>query len=265
MSYRRLAAFPFVLAALGAIVLALSPDSAREALSQTQVDLSKAVALLGLVAAARAFGRGDYLRRAWGLWAVSYGCFLARDAALLLVPALSPGAVDGVRGVLVGVGNVCVVTSAWTLARAWSVAGLEHPGSRSARNAAVGLACLAAAIFVGPIFVLDLRSLLGGHLGALDVLASDLGDILTLPIVAPVALTAIAVREGTLRWPWALLTASLLAWMMYDALYCVPSYLAVAKAAIRLVSEQFHVLAGLLACAAGLAQRRAVSDEDDPG
>jgi hypothetical protein len=263
VSYRRLAGFPFVLAALGAIVLALAPAAARETVSQTEVDIAKAVALVGLLVAARAFDAGDYLRRGWGLWAFSYAFFLARDATLLLGQALPEPAVDAMRAVLVAAGNVCVVTSAWTLASAWSVAGLEHPGSRGARRAAVGVAVVAAVLFVGPVFLLDVRSLLGGHLGTLDVLASDLGDMLSLPIVAPVALTAIAVRDGTLRWPWALLTSSLLAWLMYDALYAVPSYLAVAPAPIRLVSEQFHVLAGLLACAAGLAQRRAVSDEED--
>ena len=263
MTYRRLALFPVVLTAVSVTALALEPATARETLAQAEVDFSKVLALIGLVVAARAFDRGDYLRRGWGLWAASYACFLARDGALLLVPALSPVAVHVLRGVLVAMGNVCVVTSAWTLARAWSVAGLEHPGSRGARSAAVAIALLASAIFVGPVFVLDVRHLLGGQLGALDVLASDLGDILSLPIVAPVALTAIAVRGGTLRWPWALLTSSLLAWMLYDALYAIPSYVSMPTGAILLVSEQFHVLAGLLACAAGLAQRKAMSDDDD--
>jgi len=263
MSYRRLALLPFVLAALGAIAVALAPAAARETLAQIAVDLSKALAFIGLVAAARAFDRGDYLRRGWGLWAISYACFLARDGALLLGPAMSPPAVEIIKAVLIGTGNVCVVTSAWTLARAWNVAGLEHPGSAGARRATVGIAFLAAAIFVGPVFLLDVRNLAAGHLSTLDVLASDLGDIFSLPIVAPVALTAIAVRDGTLRWTWGLLTASLLAWMMYDALYAVPSYIGVPLYSLRLVSEQFHVLAGLLACAAGLAQRRALSDDDD--
>lgn len=125
------------------------------------------------------------------------------------------------------------------------------------------MAVLAAALFAGPLFVLDLRRAIGGSYAALAQAPSDLGDMLSLPIVAPVALTAIAVRDGTLRWPWALLSSSLLAWLMYDALWGLPDYLGVQPTSLRLVSEQFHVLAGLLACAAGLAQRKAVSDDED--
>lgn len=263
MTYRRLALFPFVLAALGAIALALAPAAARVAVVQVEVDIAKALALVGLALAARAFDRGDYLWRGWGLWAISYGCFLARDGALLLVPVLSPVTIHVIRGALVGVGNAFVATSAWTLARAWRVAGLEHPGSRSTRLAVVGVAVVATAAFVGPVFILDLRPLLDGKISSLDGIASDLGDFISLPIVAPVALTAVAVREGTLRWTWGLLTASLVAWVVYDAVFAVPSYFGGVPDSVVLASEQFHVLAALLACAAGLAQRKAVSDDDE--
>ncbi len=263
MTYRRLALFPLVLTVLGAICVALAPVSARDALIQVEVDVAKALALVGLVMAARAFDRGDYLWRGWGLWAISFACFLARDAALLLVPVLSPVSIHVLRGTLVGVGNACVTVSVWTLARAWSVAGLEHPGSRGARLAAVGVAVLATAAFVGPAFVVDLRPLLDGNLSTLDSLASDLGDALSLPIVASVALTAIAVRDGTLRWTWGLVTASLVAWVVYDGVYAFPGYFGGALDSVALAGEPFHVLASLFACAAGLAQRKAVADDDE--
>jgi len=263
LTYRHLALFPLVLAALGATALVLAPASARDTVVQVEVDIAKALALVGLALAARAFDRGDYLRRGWGLWAVGYGCFLARDAALLLSPVLPEVTVHATRGVLVGVGNTCVAISAWTLARAWSVAGLEHPGSRGTRVLVAALAVLATAALVGPQLVLDLRPLLDGKLSTLDGIASDLGDMISLPIVAPVALTAVAVRAGTLRWTWGLLTGSLVVWVVYDAIYALPSYFGAVPGSAILVSEQFHVLAALLACAAGLAQRKAVTDEDE--
>lgn len=263
MTYRRLALFPLVLTALGTLGMALAPASAREALTQAEVDISKALALVGLLMAARAFDRGDYLWRGWGLWAISFGCFLARDAALLLVAVVSPATIHVLRGTLVGVGNACVTLSVWTLARAWSVAGLAHPGSRGARLAAVGVAILATAAFVGPAFVVDVRPLLEGRLSTLDSLASDLGDALSLPIVASVALTAIAVRDGTLRWTWGLVTASLVAWVVYDGIYAVPGYFGGAPDSVAFAGEQFHALASLFACAAGLAQRKAVADDDE--
>jgi hypothetical protein len=253
---------PLVFVAFTAALAALVPASTRAAVVQGEVDVSKLLACAGMAAAALAFGRGDYLRRGWGSWAGCYALLLGRDAVLLLGGSVSVGVFEGVRGALVTAANVCVVVGAWTLARAWSVAGLEHPGSKAARRAVVGVAVLVALVFAGPTLFVDMRELVLGRGVAFDSIASDLGDILSLPLIAPVALTALAVREGTLRWPWTLLTASLLAWLVYDAVYTLPDYLSVAPAGYRLVSEQFHILAAVCAGAAGLAQRKAVTDDD---
>lgn len=183
---------------------------------------------------------------------------------LLARGVVSPMVFDGVRGLLVAAANACVIVGAWTLARAWSVAGLDHPGPALARRTVVGLAVLLALVFAGPPLLLDLRDLAHGSTTKLDAIASELGDILSLPLVAPVALTALAVREGTLRWTWMLLTASLLAWLVYDAVDMLPSYHLMGAAGARLVAEQLHVLAGTCSFAAGLAQRKAVTDDDDP-
>jgi len=258
MTYRRLALFPFVFVALTATLAALAPPHLRGSVTQWEVDLSKVIGLVGMASAALAFDRGDYLRRGWGLCAACYLLLLGRDAVLLGAASLTPLTFHVARGVLVAVGNTCVVAGVWTLARAWSVAGLEHPGPRSARAAAVAVAVLAAVVFAGPTLLVDVRDLVDGSDLRLDGLASDLGDILALPVIAPVAFTALAVREGTLRWPWALLTSSLTAWLLYDAIYTVPDYFH----ALRTVAEQLHILAGAFACVAGLSQRKAVTEEE---
>lgn len=263
LTQRWIAASPLFVVALSATIYALSPPEARESVLQVEIDVSKALALAGIVAAALAFDRGDYLRRGWAAWAGCYVLLLARDAVLLGATHLSPLACDVVRGVLVALGNVCVVAGTWMLGRAWSVAGLEHPGSRGARRAAVALGIAATVVFAGPTFYVDVRDLVLGSAARYDMIASDLGDLLSLPLIAPVGLTALAVREGSLRWTWALLTASLLAWLMYDAVYTVPDLFLGAPPSLRQIAAQFDVLAGLFACAAGLAQRKAVMDDDD--
>ncbi len=263
MTYRRLALSPLALVAVTAILVALVPAHLRGSVTQWEVDASKLLGLVGMASAALAFERGDYLRRGWGLCASCYLMLLGRDVVLLGAASLSPLAFEIARGVLVTLGNACIVAGVWTLARAWSVAGLEHPGTRGARAAAVSVAVLAAVVFAGPTLLVDVRDLVRGSGLRIDALASDLGDILALPVVAPVAFTALAVREGTLRWPWALLTASLTAWLLYDAVYTVPDFYLSAPAGLRLVSEQFHVVAGAFAGAAGLAQRKAVRDDDE--
>ena len=262
MTYRSLAVFPLVFAALAAALTVLVPADLRGVVVQVAVDASKALALVGMTAAALAFARGDYLRRGWGVWAACYAFLLGRDAMLLAAGHVSPAAYDGVRGALVTAGNACVVVGAWTLARAWTVAGLEHPGSKGARRAVIATTIVVALGFAGPTLVVDVRDVILGPGRDFGSIASDLGDILSLPLIAPVALTALAVREGTLRWPWMLLTSSLLAWLFYDAIYTLPDSLSLAPGGFRLVSEQFHILAGALAGAAGLAQRKAVTEDD---
>ncbi|HEX3345430.1 MAG TPA: hypothetical protein VHS09_12690, partial [Polyangiaceae bacterium] len=265
MTHRTLALSPLLFVACTAIVAALVPAGARDAVVQGEVDLSKVLACAGMAAAALAFDRGDYLRRGWGVWAACYACLLGRDAMLLAGGHVSPAVYDWTRGLLVTAGNLFVVVGAWTLARAWTVAGLEHPGSRSARRAVVAAAVVVAVVFAGPTLYVDVRDIVFGPRADFDSIASDLGDILSLPLVAPVALTALAVREGTLRWTWMLLTSSLVAWLLYDAIYTLPDYLSVAPHGFRLVSEQLHLLAAAFAGAAGLAQRLAVTDADDDG
>jgi hypothetical protein len=213
--------------------------------------------------AALSFERGEYLRRGWGLFAGGYVLLLARDAVLVVGAGWSPVAFEVVRGILVTGANVGQVVGAWTLARAWSVAGLEHPGSKTAQRAIVGVAILASLVFAGPTLYDDVREVVATGIPRVDVIASDLGDILSLPLVAPVALTALAVQGGTLKWPWTLLTSSLLAWIFYDAVAMVPYFFPVASEGFSLFGEQLRVLAGAFAFAAGLAQRKAVTDDDE--
>jgi hypothetical protein len=264
MSYRAVAVAPFVLLACTAALTVLVPESLRPVVVQLVVDLSKVLAFAGMATAALAFDRGDYLRRGWGVWAACYACLLARDAMLLAAGHVSPAVYEWTRGVLVSAGNLFVVVGAWTLARAWTVAGLEHPGPKGTRRAVVAVAVVVALAFAGPTLLLDVHEIALGPRMDFDSIASDLGDILSLPLIAPVALTALAVREGTLRWPWMLLTSSLVAWLLYDALYTLPDYFVVASPSrYHLVSEQFHMLAGACAGAAGLTQRMAVTEADE--
>lgn len=261
MSYRTIAVAPFALTALAVIAAWFAlPEPLRPAAQQIAVDVSKLLALVGMAAAALAFERGDYLRRGWGTWAFAYVCLLGRDAMLLAQDHVSTGVFEGTRGALVTAANVCVVLGAWTLARVWGVAGLEHP--RSARRAILALAIAAVLLFAGPTLALDVRDFVRTSGVHFESIASDLGDMLSLPLIAPVALTALALQGGTLRWPWQLLTMSLVTWLVYDAVWIAPDYFSL-PAGTRNASEVLHVLAGMCAFAAGLAQRKTVLDDDE--
>jgi hypothetical protein len=262
MSFRAIAAIPVLLVAISIAVTWGAPDASRTMVDLVQNELVKVVALVGLTVATFVFERGDYLRRGWGLNALCYALLLVHDASLLLAPGAPTAAVQALRTILIVLANLVAVLGTVTLARAWHVAGLAPPGSTIARGLVIAVAIGAACVFAGPSLLLDLKATFGGDPGSAWKAASDLGDLVSLPLVAPVALTALAVRGGMLRWPWVLFTASLLGWLLYDAFATLPDLVHVEAETCLKFAEHFRVLAGAAACAAGLAQWRAAREID---
>jgi hypothetical protein len=89
---------------------------------------------------------------------------------------------------------------------------------------------------------------------------SALGDMVSLWLIAPLLLTALALRGGLFGWPFALLTASYVAWLGYDALGVVGAELGLGPAGARTASELFRALGCLYGLSAGLAQRAVVRE-----
>lgn len=226
-------------------------------------ELGKLVALAGCVVGALAFERGDYLRRAWML---SGGCMLlllVRDVTV--VPAVDAvvGGVrfDAARGALVVAANTSSVIGAWMLAHAWSVSGLDDDDSRRGRWPLVAVGVVASLVATGWPLLHDLRLLFGGDMNAIAWVGSDLGDTICLALVAPVLATALALRGGRLLWPWALLTAGGIAWVLYDAGWGTTELLHVdGLPPVRLGVEALRALACTLTGMAGVAQRWAVAE-----
>ena len=79
------------------------------------------------------------------------------------------------------------------------------------------IAALLALGVAGPSAYYHGRTLLEGDWSGLILLVSAIVDILSLCLLAPLLLTAMALRGGLFGWPWALITASILSWLFYDA------------------------------------------------
>ena len=79
-------------------------------------------------------------------------------------------------------------------------------------------------------------------------MVSALVDIVSLCLITPLLLTAVALRGGLFFWPWALITASRLAGVLYDAAAVV------APSNSLLLPDLFRGLAQNYVCVAGLAQ-----------
>jgi hypothetical protein len=242
---------------VGGLLLAGSaflPDFYRAELAMVEF-----TAFIGAVAAASRFARGDYQRRAWTLIGVCSLLILIGDLTLTTGVFSNRPWTPLANGVLTVAANTAAIVGTWMLAHAWRVAGIELPGSRASR-VTVGLLALALALAAaGPPAFIELRGLFQGGVSHLANVASCLGDIVSFSLIAPMLLTAVALRGGLLCWPFALLTAALVSWLCVDATITLAPMAGYSDADVKLMLEFFRALACTFGGAAGFAQRLAAN------
>jgi hypothetical protein len=263
------AALPFV-GAMGAYAAlrSLHGGLAEETIYFIVSILAVGAAALGSFVAALTLSAGDYMRRPWALMGLCYGVlvvntllfrttsrFEAQDISALSV-ALS--------GVLIFAGNVCSVWGTVQIARAWRVAGLDLRVPSEVRWLAIGVSLAIAYALVGDLTRQDLQTLAGGDLRVLPSLASNTGDVVSLTLVAPILLTAFALRGGNLGWPWSLLAFASLGWLMYGAAPLVGAYLGVDESLLRAFGAALRTFACLAQMSAGLLQALVVMEPELP-
>lgn len=255
MRYRILAVLPIACALLFGLALLVAGPDGHAIVARAGNEMGKVLGVIGCLAAALAFEPGEYLRRAWILLGMCLVLLLGRDALLLVDGAQGPGPIESLRVALSFFANLSAVIGTLMIARAWSVAGMALPGPVGARAVAFGAALAVAVALGGASAYLNLTASLQGDARAMIGLASDVGDILSTTLIAPLLLTAIAVRGGLLRWPWGLLTASLFAWLLYNLFTTVLGEVPVHGPTFKLFGEGFRVLACMFQFSAGFAQR----------
>jgi hypothetical protein len=256
-----LLAIPLSVATLYLVALALVPVAAREPFYVAEVAVVKLLGLIGCVLAASRYRRGEYLHVAWSLLGVHYGLLFVYELAfgtLVHLPGLSPGAALTGRAICVVAANLASSACAIMLARVWRMLGAALPGSPARQKTAVALAIIVAVALVGWGIARDLRQLIGGDRAAILGVAADLGDLVSFSVIAPLSLVAIAMRGGTLAWPWGLITASYLTWLVYDMMWSFAAQLPMSPRNMVAVAELWRALACALALSAGLAQRQAL-------
>jgi hypothetical protein len=261
MYMRALAVFPllWVVVFLVGDTL-LQGDPSHLTFLRVEIELAKTLNLLGAWAAALSFDRGDYLRRAWFLIGACMALLLLRDLTIVpgVAEAMGASSVVVFRGVLVVAANASQVVGTWLLARAWQRASLALPGSQASQWGVRIAAIMLAVSFAGPGVVSGFDRFAAGDWAALAGAASALGDMISLCLIAPLLLTALALRGGLFGWPFWLLTTSYVAWLAYDAGLVLGPALGLSAVAVRTASEAFRGLGSTLGAAAGLAQREVV-------
>jgi hypothetical protein len=251
---------PFATLAAFWIALALVPAAQHPALYGSEIELAKLAAFVGCAAAAFRFQRGDYLRTGWLLQAQCYLLILLNDVLFrggMGVFGNEPWA-PMAGGVTVLVANAGQLVGTVWIARVWRVAGFDLAGSPVVRRAVVVGAVAIALVSGGWLVVTSARAVAHGQTASLVDLFSSIADIGSFALIAPLVLTAIALRGGSLGWTWGLFTASLFGWLLFDATLSFASVVASNADAVKRVEESVRLLACTFGMAAGLAQRVAV-------
>jgi len=224
--------------------------------------LSRAAAAAGCLIAAAQFDRGDYMRRAWSAMALTYVLLLIYavlfGSSVHLIGGLLPAAVSSlIGGTLVGLANLCTLVGAVLVARTWSAAGMDFQVSRAVKISAVVGSLLLAVVIAGGSAWADLQLVLGGQLGSLSDLFSAVGDIVALAVLAPILLTALSLRGGSLFWPWGMLVMGTVAWVLFDGTYTFSGWFGISPEHVRPLAQAFAVGGSLAYLSAGLLQRSA--------
>jgi len=244
---------PGALAVYVASRLVVPPD-AEWVTFRIEVLIAAGLAALGCWFGLSRLRMGDYLRTAWGINFAAY--LLVALSAYLRFPEHPSDARLLARGSVLIVENALLVAAMWLFARAYRVAGISLPGSRF-RQITVGAAAAIVAVGIaGPSLWGELEKLAGGDVNAIAGVVSSLGDIVSTTLLAPILLTAVAMRGGLLVWPWAFMAASNFAWLLHDAQTLISPYLA--NSTGRVWSDLWRIMACVLMLPAGLAQRRLV-------
>lgn len=150
----------------------------------------------------------EHTGRAWALFSLEYLCLLIN----YLLRRAAPDAALTLNATLI-VANLAQIAAYWLMARVLTAAGIGYLMSR-AKSAVVTVAALAIAIALCHVSLLtQWQSLRTGHLQP-GSLISVVADVITFTLVAPLAMSTLALRGGRLSWIFGFLTLSVFGWMI---------------------------------------------------
>ena len=220
----------------------------------------KLLAAAGCFVAASRYRRREYMGMAWQVIGIDYFLLFVKDllfGRVVHLPGIDPDTAESLRVAFVIAANVGGSIGCIMLARVWHVAGIALPGSRRLQFAAMIVGVALAVALVGWGTWNDLHNLRNDK-EAMVAVASNLGDIVSFSAIAPILLTAIAMRGGALAWPWALVTLSNIGWLLYDMSWSFERQWALSEHNLRIIAEFFRAQGCAMALSAGLAQRWAI-------
>ncbi|MET0593797.1 MAG: hypothetical protein ABW133_13930 [Polyangiaceae bacterium] len=247
-----LVAIPIASGVLRVAILGIDSIPSPEGHS-AEVAIAEAAATAGCFVAATGFEWRDHLARAWALQGTMYTFLLLRCLGLAFGLLTGSPAASLADGILVTIANIGGIFSTWMLARTGMIAGIDIVISPIYRRAAWVVALVVALAATGPGLLTAIGRLAGGNPAALVSVSSRTGDIFSFVLIAPLLITTLALRQGLLVWPWALLTASGVCWLSAD--FANASFLHLPAGTVGPLFDIFRFPACLFVLTAGIAQR----------
>jgi len=253
MSFRSIA----IAAAIGVLIVAalhllvvprLGEDSFFWFNAATRTGLLAMVAVAAALAAQRFGWWSEYVGRAWTLFFVEYSVLTISEVLRRTMPdAALASEICVVLANLAGIGAYIL------MARSLSAAGLSYYGSPAKKYAVIALALILAVALCYSSIVAGFESLTSTEPSP-GRLVSPLADVITFVLVAPLLLTAFALRGGQMFWMFALLTTGTIGWMINQGAGTIVQYLGGGDAATRTLRMTGFAMACFLIAAAALTQ-----------
>jgi hypothetical protein len=265
VSFKALAILPVIAGLAPALImLGLDAGPTQKVALNVEIEIVKVLALAGSLTAASAFDRGDYLRRAWLVYGSCYVFLLLRDLLFRVWLGHDGGVFSQyLEPVLVILANGCGVVGVWMLSRTLQVAGIALPWPPGRQLLVRMFGVVVGLAIAGPTMLLEIGNALEGRTLSIVRVVSGIADVLSLALIVPVMLTALALRGGLLLWPWGLFTASALSWLLYDFTGLMRHLVHIEPVTATIWGESFRAMACTLCLSTGIAQRMVSKPESD--
>ena len=186
----------------------LPPDARTSYGAVVRLALYALGAVAAGVAAAKFGWWREHLGRAWTFFSLEF-LFLLINYILRRAAA---GATVALNATLIAA-NVAQIAAYWLMARVLTAAGIGYLMSRAKKALLIVLALAVAIVLCHASLLTQWHLLRSGDVQP-GSLISVVADVVTFTLVAPLAMSTMALRGGRLSWIFGFLTISVFGWML---------------------------------------------------
>jgi hypothetical protein len=149
--------------------------------------------------------------------------------------------------------NLAQVGAFWLMSRTLHSAGIGHVIGTERRIALTVVAFVVAVIIAHSSILNQWKLLMSGEANVASVIGVS-ADVITFTLIAPLALSMIALRGGQVFWIFALLTVSVFGWMFNDAGQWIAGFMGGGDDAVRTARMAGVAIAAMFSAAAAATQ-----------